>query len=74
MRTTLELKLVRKHLGKDFTEGKLFINDGFQCYTIEDSDRKLETAGCEAKVQNTTCIPRGRYKITISKVHGSTSF
>lgn len=63
----MELKLVRKYLGKDFTEGKLFINNGFQCYTVEDTDRKLETIGCEGKVQNSTCIPRGKYKVTISK-------
>lgn len=62
----MELKLVRKHLGKEFTEGKLFINDGFECYSVEDTDRKLEKSGCEAKVQDKTCIPRGRYKVTIS--------
>ncbi|MCI4437559.1 MAG: hypothetical protein JHC33_12195 [Ignisphaera sp.] len=62
----MELKLVRKHYGESFTEGKLFINNGFQCYTVEDKDRKLETEGCESKVQNMTCIPKGTYKVTIS--------
>lgn len=60
------IKLVRKHLGHNFTEGKLFVNDGFECYTVEDQDRKLEKFGCEYKVQNKTCIPRGKYKVTIS--------
>jgi len=62
----MELKLVRKHYGESFTEGKLFINNGFQCYTVEDKDRKLEIEGCESKVQNMTCIPKGTYKVTIS--------
>jgi hypothetical protein len=62
----VELKLVRKHYGETFTEGKLFVNNGFQCYTVEDKDRKLETEGCTAKVQNKTCIPKGRYECTIS--------
>lgn len=62
----MRLKMVRKHLGNEFTEGKLFIGDGFECYTVEDTDRKLEKLGCEAKVQDKTCIPRGLYKVTIS--------
>lgn len=63
---TMRLKLLRKYFGEEFTEGKVFVNDGFQCYTVEDKDRKLETSGCEDKVQDKTCIPRGVYKVTIS--------
>lgn len=62
----MRLKLVRKHLGKEFTEGKFFVNDGFECYTVEDTDRKLEKVGCDGKVQDKTCIPRGTYEVTIS--------
>lgn len=62
----MKLKLVRKHFSDKATEGKLFINDDFTCYTLEDKDRKLEVNGCSAKVQNVTCIPRGYYKVTIS--------
>lgn len=62
----MELKLKRKHYGKTFTEGKLFIDNGFECYTVEDTDRKVETEGCDVKVQNKTAIPKGRYKVTIS--------
>lgn len=62
----MELKLVRKKGTAVSTEGKLFINNGFECYTVEDADRRLETAGCEAKVDGKTCIPRGKYKCTIS--------
>jgi hypothetical protein len=53
--------------GRPFTESKLYINDIFECYTVEDTDRQLEEHGCVAKVQNKTCIPRGEYSITISK-------
>ena len=60
----MELKLKRKHYGKTFTEGKLFINNGFECYTVEDADRHLENGG--TKIQNKTAIPKGRYKVTIS--------
>lgn len=62
----MEMKLVRKHMGENFTEGKLFINNGFECYTVEDKDRKLEKTGESAKVQNQTCIPRGKYRVVIS--------
>ena len=60
----MELKLIRKHYGKEFTEGKLFINNGFECYTVEDTDRHLEEGG--VKVQNKTAIPKGKYNVTIS--------
>lgn len=61
----MELKLVRKTFGETFTKGKLFINNGFQCYIIEDKDRKLEIKD-NVKVQNLTCIPRGNYKVIVS--------
>lgn len=60
----MELKLVRNTGTKGFTEGKLYIDGVFECYTIEDEDRKLEEGN--AKVQNLSAIPRGIYNITIS--------
>jgi hypothetical protein len=33
-------------------------------YTLEDTDRKLEEGG--EKVAGQTCIPRGRYRITLT--------
>lgn len=52
----------------DFTEitseGSLFVDEVFECYTLEDTDRHLETHP-EAKVQNLTAIPRGTYKIEL---------
>ena len=62
----MELKLVRKKGTAISTEGKLFVNNGFLCYTVEDADRRLESTGCSAKIASKTCIPRGTYKCTIS--------
>lgn len=60
----MKLKLVRKFHKGGFTEGKLYINDGFECYTVEDADRHLENAGI--KVDGVTAIPKGTYDVTIS--------
>jgi len=60
----MKLKLVRKFHKGGFTEGKLYINDGFECYTVEDTDRNLQNGGI--KVDGKTAIPKGKYKITIS--------
>lgn len=60
----MKLKLVRNTSTKGFTEGKLYIDGIFECYTIEDEDRKLESGG--VKVQNLTAIPKGIYNMTIS--------
>jgi hypothetical protein len=62
----MELKLVRKKGNALSVEGKLFINNGFQCYTVEDADRRLESTGISAKIDGKTCIPRGVYDVTIS--------
>lgn len=61
----MELKLVRPSVvTKGFTEGKMYVDNDFECYTVEDEDRKLEAGGI--KIQNKTAIPRGRYKVIMS--------
>lgn len=60
----MEIKLVRTKGTKGFTEGKLFINGVFECFTVEDEDRKLESGG--TKIQNKTAIPKGIYNVIIS--------
>lgn len=60
----MKLKLVRDTSTKGFTEGKLYIDGIFECYTIENEDRKLESGG--VKVQNLTAIPKEIYNLTIS--------
>ena len=46
------------------TLGKMYVNGGYICDTLEDKDRKLETAGASAKVYSQTAIPRGKYRMT----------
>jgi hypothetical protein len=61
----MKLKLVRDRFTEKSTEGNLYIDGQFECYTLEDKDRKIEDAGCSAKVYGETCIPRGTYYVTI---------
>lgn len=58
------LRLVRNKGTAGFTEGKLYVDGEFECYTVEDADRRLETGG--TKVQDKTAIPRGKYKVILS--------
>ncbi len=46
------------------TTSKIYIDDQFFCYGLEDVDRKLE-CNPECKVYGETAIPRGTYKVTI---------
>lgn len=62
----MHIKLDRKHYGETFTEGELLIDNEHECFTVEDTDRKIESEGCEAKVYGETAIPKGTYKVTIS--------
>lgn len=58
------MQLVRESFTDNATEGKLFVNGTFECYTLEDKDRKLEEEG--EKVYGKTAIPRGKYDISIT--------
>lgn len=60
----MKIKMVREFEGRSFTEGSLFVDDKFQCFTVEDTDRDLESGG--KKVQNETAIPRGIYPVSIT--------
>ena len=60
----MKIKLVRTTNGDDFTEGKLYVNDVQECYTVEDTDRFLEDGN--EKVYGKTAIPRGDYEVIIS--------
>lgn len=59
----MNLLLQRDGGGPTFTNGRLYVNQVFECFTIEDVDRSLEKGG--AKVPGKTAIPRGTYKVTI---------
>lgn len=58
------LQLVRENFTDKSTEGKLFVNGLFECYTLEDKDRKLEDGN--VKVYGESAIPRGKYNIRIT--------
>ena len=60
----MKLKVIRVHGTEGFTEGKLYIDDVFECYTVEDEDRHLEAGG--TKVYGQTAIPKGTYDLVLS--------
>lgn len=57
------LKLIRKEFTADSTVGELYVNDIFQCYTLEDVIRDGNIF--EVKVQDKTAIPEGMYAVVI---------
>lgn len=59
----MKLNLVRDTFTDKSTIGKLYIDDKFFSYTLEDTDRKLEDGG--TKIYGKTCIPRGTYDVII---------
>lgn len=67
----MELKLNRIFLGKNYTIGKLYVNGVYLCDTLEDVNRDLNKDGDlddrgESKIKHETCIPFGRYEITVN--------
>ena len=59
----MEIKVIRTQFGKDATNGLVFINNLFECYSLED---KYQTQ----KVMHETCIPEGKYEIKLRTVGG----
>lgn len=59
----MKLQVVRTQFGKDATNGLLFIDGLFECYTLEDQYQ-------EVKVMHETCIPEGTYDIKFRTVGG----
>lgn len=59
----MKLLLVRDAYTLTSTLGKLYVDGSYQCETLEDCDRQLETGG--DKQQDATAIPRGIYVVTI---------
>lgn len=55
----MKLKLERFEHQAKATIGKLYIDDVFECYTLEDVVR-------DAKIQNETAIPAGTYQVLIT--------
>ena len=59
----MKLTVVRHQFGTDATNGMLFINDIFECYTLEDQYQAV-------KIINESCIPEGTYDIKFRKTGG----
>ena len=59
----MKLKLVRISSQADSTNGVLYIDDEFACFTLEDEQREI-------KVQGETAIPLGIYQIEFRNVGG----
>jgi hypothetical protein len=55
----MKLTLERKHGTKDWTEGKLFIDDVYFCDTLEDQERPV-------KIKSETAIATGHYKVILT--------
>lgn len=58
----MKIKCYRER-GPSRTHGKLYVNGGYFCFTLEDVDRRLENGG--SKVPGETAIPAGIYKVTL---------
>ena len=59
----MKLDVVRTQFGADATNGMLFIDGVFECYTLEDEVR-------DVKVMHETAIPLGEYEIKLRTVGG----
>ncbi|WP_179221529.1 DUF5675 family protein [Sphingobacterium cellulitidis] len=57
------LELVRVHKGQHSTLSHLYIDSLFACYILEDSIRAR-------KIFGRTCIPEGRYSLSLNMVSG----
>ena len=59
----MKLDVIRTQFGADATNGMLFIDGVFECYTLEDEVR-------DVKVMHETAIPLGEYEIKYRTVGG----
>lgn len=68
----MKLKLVRDTFTDKSTIGKLYINDKYECFTLEDTNREVfynkenYWKSTFTKVEGNTCIPVGEYKVIIN--------
>ena len=59
----MKLQVVRTQFGKDATNGLLFVDGLFECYTLEDQYQAV-------KIIHESCIPEGTYDIKFRTVGG----
>ncbi len=62
----MKIRVERCDFTSSSTIGKMYVNDEFQCFTLEDTVREVEDQPVESwKIQNETAIPKGTYKVII---------
>lgn len=63
----MKLKTSRFHFDPDYTIGKMFVDGEYECFTLEDTVREIETRPvAEWKLQDRTAIPRGIYVVDVT--------
>jgi len=67
----MKIKLIRDLKNTLYTLGKVYIDDVFFCFTVEDVDRDSNQDGDlddigENKIHGQTAIPKGTYKMVLS--------
>ena len=55
----MEIRVERTDFSEDSTIGKLYVDDQFECYTLEDKVRPV-------KIKGKTAIAAGRYEVIIN--------
>lgn len=64
----MELVITRDVFTEDSSLGSLFIEDQFECYTLEDKYREIpDLPISQWKVPRETAIPLGRYELVVSE-------
>ena len=58
------MQLVREYFTPTSCEGLIFVNGTEECYSLEDTDRKLEEGG--ERIYGKTAIPRGKYNVIVT--------
>ena len=61
----MELKVIRSVLSANATLGKLYLDNHFFGYTLEDVERGLN-GNCLKKIKNETAIDYGKYEVILS--------
>lgn len=60
------IEIKRLEFGDDYTIGTMLIDGLTLGHTLEDTDRRIEEVGTEAKIKGKTAIPRGRYEVVLT--------